>query len=226
MQKSKTNQVRINAGIWRSRLLKFPDMEGLRPTPDRVRQTVFNWLGQDLTGKTCLDLFAGTGAMGFEALSRNAKQVAMIENASIAFKALKQNQELLNAQNCQILNIDALKFLASNTQKFDVIFYITIKDLLPGQYRHLTASQAYALVDQPELGMRRLEHEQTKMPQPRPATRPVTLPKPLRRAAESRYGPRRPESRPRPQPGPRPTSHRSPPPIDNGSQHRTLKDLG
>ena len=120
--KTKTNQVRINAGIWRSRLLKFPDVEGLRPTPDRVRQTVFNWLGQDLTGKTCLDLFAGTGAMGFEALSRNAKSVTMIESANIAFKALKQNQELLNAQNCQILNIDALQFLASNTQKFNVIF--------------------------------------------------------------------------------------------------------
>ena len=114
--------MRINAGIWRSRLLKFPDVEGLRPTPERVRQTVFNWLGQDLTGKTCLDLFAGTGAMGFEALSRNAKRVTMIENSSLAFKALKQNQELLKAQNCQILNIDALQFLASNTQKFDVIF--------------------------------------------------------------------------------------------------------
>ena len=124
MQKtnSKTNQVKINAGVWRSRLLKFPDTKGLRPTPDRVRQIVFNWLGQDLTGKTCLDLFAGTGAFGFEALSRNAKHVTMVENSSIAFKALKQNQELLKAQNCQILNIDALQFLTSNTQKFDVIF--------------------------------------------------------------------------------------------------------
>ena len=145
MQKSKTktNQVRINAGIWRSRLLKFPDVEGLRPTPDRVRQTVFNWLGQDLTGKTCLDLFAGTGAMGFEALSRNAKSVTMVENASIAFKALKQNQELLNAQNCQILNIDALQFLASNTQKFDMIFCDPpyqkdwLTKLLPLLHRHL-----------------------------------------------------------------------------------------
>ena len=95
---------------------------GFRPTPDRVRQTVFNWLGQDLTGKICLDLFAGTGAMGFEALSRNAKSVTMVENASLAFKALKQNQDLLKAQNCQILNMDALQFLASNTHKFDVIF--------------------------------------------------------------------------------------------------------
>jgi 16S rRNA (guanine966-N2)-methyltransferase len=124
---AKTNQVRINAGVWRSRLLKFPDVEGLRPTPERVRITVFNWLGQDLTGKTCLDLFAGTGAFGFEALSRNAKNVTMVENSNAAFKALLQNQTLLYnqlnpAENCKILNQDALQFLANNAQKFDVIF--------------------------------------------------------------------------------------------------------
>ena len=118
----KSNQVRINAGVWRSRLLKFPDVEGLRPTPERVRITVFNWLGQDLTGKTCLDLFAGTGAFGFEALSRNAKSVTMIESARPACDALLQNQIMLKAENCQILNIDALNYLAQNTQKFEVIF--------------------------------------------------------------------------------------------------------
>jgi 16S rRNA (guanine966-N2)-methyltransferase len=125
---SASNQVRINAGVWRSRLLKFPDVEGLRPTPERVRITVFNWLGQDLTGKTCLDLFAGTGAFGFEALSRNAKNVTMVENSRPAYNALLQNQAQLynqtslKAENCQILNQDALIFLANNTQKFDVIF--------------------------------------------------------------------------------------------------------
>lgn len=122
LQKSKTNQVRINAGVWRSRLLKFPDVEGLRPTPDRVRQTVFNWLGQDLTGKTCLDLFAGTGAFGFEALSRNAKSVTMIENSSQAYQSLLHNQTVLGAQNCQILHQDTLVFLNNNAQKFDIIF--------------------------------------------------------------------------------------------------------
>ncbi len=130
LQRSKTkpnqvralNQVRISAGAWRSRLLKFPDVDGLRPTPDRVRQTVFNWLGQDLTGKTCLDLFAGTGAMGFEALSRNAKNVVMIENSNLAYQSLVQNQTLLKADNCQTLNQDALVFLSQNTQKFDIIF--------------------------------------------------------------------------------------------------------
>ncbi len=122
MQKSKTNQVRINAGVWRSRIIKFPDAEGLRPTPDRVRQTLFNWLGQDLTGKTCLDLFAGTGALGFEALSRNAKNVMMVEFSSVAFKSLQQNKTLLQAAAAQILQQDALQFLQHNAQKFDVIF--------------------------------------------------------------------------------------------------------
>lgn len=118
----KQNIVRINAGKWRSRIIKFPDSEGLRPTPDRVRQTVFNWLGQDLTGKTCLDLFAGTGAMGFEALSRNAKQLVMVEYAKPVAMSLKQNQALLEAKHCQIVNMDALQFLTSNQQSFDVIF--------------------------------------------------------------------------------------------------------
>ena len=117
-----SNQVRINAGVWRSRLLKFPDVEGLRPTPERVRQTVFNWLGQDLTGKTCLDLFAGTGAFGFEALSRNAKNVVMVENSGAAYQALLQNQQLLDAKNSQILRQDVLVYLSQNTQQFDIIF--------------------------------------------------------------------------------------------------------
>ena len=114
--------VRINAGIWRSRLLKFPDVEGLRPSPERVRQTVFNWLGQDMTGKTCLDLFAGTGAFGFEALSRNAENIVMVELSKQASKSLSQNQALLKAENCQILNMGAIQFLASNLKQFDLIF--------------------------------------------------------------------------------------------------------
>jgi 16S rRNA (guanine(966)-N(2))-methyltransferase RsmD len=116
------NQVRINAGVWRSRLLKFPDAEGLRPTPERVRQTVFNWLGQDMTGKTCLDLFAGTGAFGFEALSRNARSVVMVEYARTAFQSLMQNKILLNAAQATIVQQDALLFLQQSSTPFDVIF--------------------------------------------------------------------------------------------------------
>ncbi|WP_047514409.1 16S rRNA (guanine(966)-N(2))-methyltransferase RsmD [Methylophilus sp. Q8] len=116
------NQVRLNAGVWRSRILKFPDAEGLRPTSDRVRQTLFNWLGQEMTGKACLDLFAGTGALGFEALSRNASQVTMLELAKAPFQALLQNQRLLGATQAEIRQMDALQFLAQNKQRYDVVF--------------------------------------------------------------------------------------------------------
>ncbi len=75
------NRVRIGGGVWRSRLLRFPEVPGLRPTPDRVRQTLFNWLGQELDGLACLDLFSGTGVMGFEALSRGAEDMVMVEKA-------------------------------------------------------------------------------------------------------------------------------------------------
>lgn len=115
-------QVRINAGIWRSRLIKFPQVAGLRPTPDRVRQTVFNWLGQDLTGKNCLDLFAGTGVMGFEALSRNAKHVVIVESNRLACASLTQNQAMLDTNLCHIFFGDALNFLVQNTEIFDVVF--------------------------------------------------------------------------------------------------------
>jgi 16S rRNA (guanine(966)-N(2))-methyltransferase RsmD len=141
----KQNTVRINAGVWRSRMLKFPDVEGLRPSPDRVRETVFNWLGQDLTGKTCLDLFAGTGAFGFEALSRNAKHVVMVEYSKPASQSLTQNKALLKAEHCEILNMDALQFLANNQQKFDLIFCDPpynkqwLNKLLPVLRAHLNA---------------------------------------------------------------------------------------
>lgn len=114
--------VKISAGLWRSRLLKFPEATGLRPTPDRVRQTVFNWLGQDLTGKVCLDLFSGTGVMGFEALSRGAKSVTLIEKNVLVVKALKDNQRLLHATSADIVQKDALAFLAANVAQFDVVF--------------------------------------------------------------------------------------------------------
>lgn len=116
------NQVRLNAGHWRSRVLKFPDAEGLRPTADRVRQTLFNWLGQDLTGRSCLDLFAGTGALGFEALSRNARQVTLLELARAPYQALLHNKAMLGAEHADIRQQDALAFLAQNRQRYDVIF--------------------------------------------------------------------------------------------------------
>ncbi|MBP8868359.1 MAG: RsmD family RNA methyltransferase, partial [Propionivibrio sp.] len=89
------NTVRIIGGQWRRRLLRFPDSEGLRPTPDRVRETLFNWLGQDLEGLSCLDLFAGSGALGFEAASRGAARVVMVEQSPRVFAALEENARLL-----------------------------------------------------------------------------------------------------------------------------------
>lgn len=150
--------MRINAGIWRSRLLKFTDVAGLRPTPERVRQTVFNWLGQDLTGRVCLDLFAGTGAFGFEALSRHARQVVLVERATPAYHALMHNQAMLGAHAGQMVHQDAEQFLQSNQTKFDVIFcdppfhHGWIPRLLPQLHRHLCddgvlyAEAEYALV--------------------------------------------------------------------------------
>ena len=120
-------QVRIIGGAWRSRMLRFPTVPGLRPTSDRVRETLFNGLGQDLTGKPCLDLFAGSGALGFEALSRNAKSVVMVECDARARAALSANAKLLQAgTRLAIDGSNALQFLrtcvARQEQRFDLIF--------------------------------------------------------------------------------------------------------
>jgi 16S rRNA (guanine(966)-N(2))-methyltransferase RsmD len=102
--------------------LRFGDAPGLRPTPDRVRQTLFNWLGQELHGKRCLDLFAGTGALGFEAASRGAMQVVMVENNAATQLNLQKNAQLLGAEQIEIQRNEALRFLTANTQHFDIIF--------------------------------------------------------------------------------------------------------
>lgn len=117
-----SNRVRIIGGHYRRRLLSFPDSTGLRPTPDRVRETLFNWLGQDLPGWTCLDLFAGSGALGFEAASRGAGRVVMIEREAQAVRALEQNRTLLGANQAEILRADALAWLAGNRETFDLVF--------------------------------------------------------------------------------------------------------
>jgi 16S rRNA (guanine966-N2)-methyltransferase len=117
------NSVRIIGGQWRRRVLRFPDSEGLRPTPDRVRETLFNWLGQALDGQHCLDLFAGSGALGFEAASRGAARVVMVELGSRVLASLNDNAELLKTTaQVEIRRADALQYLASTTAKFDLIF--------------------------------------------------------------------------------------------------------
>ncbi|MFT3849042.1 MAG: 16S rRNA (guanine(966)-N(2))-methyltransferase RsmD [Propionivibrio sp.] len=120
------NTVRIIGGEWRRRVLRFPDAEGLRPTPDRVRETLFNWLGQDLDGLACLDLFAGSGALGFEAASRGAAKVVMVEQSARVAAALDENARLLDAGGrLQIVRADAVKFASSLSAagaRFDVLF--------------------------------------------------------------------------------------------------------
>jgi 16S rRNA (guanine966-N2)-methyltransferase len=115
--------VRIIGGIYRSRRLVFPDAEGLRPTPDRVRVTLFNWLGQDLTGKRCLDLFAGSGALGFEAASRGAAEVTMVENNRAAFRALQENSGKLRCANVALYCEDGVGYARRRgSGRYDVIF--------------------------------------------------------------------------------------------------------
>jgi 16S rRNA (guanine(966)-N(2))-methyltransferase RsmD len=116
------NQVRIIGGEWRRRLLRFPPAADLRPTPDRVRETVFNWLGQTLEGKHCLDLFAGSGVLGFEAASRGARRVVMVERDRAACAALLGNVGALQADNLEVRCQDALKFLNSDRRAFDIVF--------------------------------------------------------------------------------------------------------
>jgi 16S rRNA (guanine966-N2)-methyltransferase len=116
------NRVRIIGGEWRSRLIAFPPSRDLRPTPDRVRETLFNWLGQDLTGETCLDLFAGSGALGFEAASRGARRVVMVERDPAAFRGLQANAAALNAGAVELKRADALEFLRADDGTYDVVF--------------------------------------------------------------------------------------------------------
>ena len=116
------NRVRIIGGDWRSRLISFPSGKDLRPTPDRVRETLFNWLGQDLTGKTCLDLFAGSGALGLEAASRGAKRVVMVEHDPGAFHSLQANVAVLKAAAVELKRAGALEFLRADDGTYDVVF--------------------------------------------------------------------------------------------------------
>lgn len=99
----------------------FPDVEGLRPTPDRVRETLFNWLQAEIGGAHCLDLFAGSGALGFEAASRGAEFVTLVESNMEAVKQLKDNVELLNAP-CVVENKTAQQFIVSNSNQYDMVF--------------------------------------------------------------------------------------------------------
>lgn len=118
-----TGRIRIIGGQWRRRLLPVLDAPGLRPTIDRVRETLFNWLGQDLTGQRCLDMFAGSGALGFEAASRGAAHVLMLERSPQIAQQLRLNCQTLQANTVEIITTDALKYATHlSPQNFDLIF--------------------------------------------------------------------------------------------------------
>jgi 16S rRNA (guanine966-N2)-methyltransferase len=116
------NRVRIIAGKWRSRIVKFPAAAQLRPTPDRVRETLFNWLGQRLDDLACLDLFAGSGALGFEAMSRGARRVVMVERDRAIAEGLRGMARELEAEGLDVEQGDALAWLARGGERFDVAF--------------------------------------------------------------------------------------------------------
>ncbi len=117
-----SGQVRIIAGQWRGRLLRFHAGPGLRPTPGRVRETLFNWLGQSLPGVQCLDLFAGSGALGFEALSRGAAQVIMVERVSATVQQLRAQARALETTQALVVQDEALHWLRHDRQCFDLVF--------------------------------------------------------------------------------------------------------
>jgi 16S rRNA (guanine966-N2)-methyltransferase len=137
---SKSNQVRIIAGQWRGRKIGFPDIDGLRPTSDRIRETLFNWLAPVLPGACCLDLFAGSGALGFEAASRGAARVVMNERNPLVVRALQDSKARLAADQVEVLGGDARSCIANCVGPFDVVFLDP-----PFSQPHLLAEAAHLL---------------------------------------------------------------------------------
>lgn len=114
--------LRIIAGQWRSRKIYFPDLPQLRPTPDRVRETLFNWLMPVISGARCLDLFAGSGALGLEALSRGAAEVVFVDRDRQVHNYLTDTLRMLGAGHGRVVQADALDYLAGPAQAFDIVF--------------------------------------------------------------------------------------------------------
>ncbi len=119
---SKTGQLRIIGGSWRGRKINFVTEPGVRPTPDRIRETLFNWLQTSVAGARCLDLFSGSGALGFEALSRGANEVVMVEQSSAVTQQLRANATLLKTDCVQVEQCSANHYLKRPSQPFDIIF--------------------------------------------------------------------------------------------------------
>jgi 16S rRNA (guanine966-N2)-methyltransferase len=158
-RKSSSNRLRIIGGQWRSRQLSFVEAPGLRPTPDRIRETLFNWLQGDIASARCLDLFAGSGAIAFEALSRYAAEVVLVEMHPKAAQQLRDNLQILEngeTSRGEVVNADALNFLTRDSKPFDLIF-------LDPPYRKGLLPQVLDLIMEKQLltphGLIYLEHE-------------------------------------------------------------------
>lgn len=115
-------KVRIISGQWRRRQLLVPDVDGLRPTPDRVRETLFNWLRDAIEGARCLDLYAGSGALGFEAASRGASKVVLVEKHEAAVASLRKQASELAAEQIEVVHADVTRWLRGTATPFDIVF--------------------------------------------------------------------------------------------------------
>ena len=158
-QKDSNNRIRIIRGEWRSRQLSFIEAPGLRPTPDRVRETLFNWLQGKVPRARCLDLFSGSGAIAFEALSRYAGEVVLVEKHAKVAKQLEENLAILESGNqarSLVVNTDAVKYLEQELEAFDLIF-------LDPPYRKALLPTVLDLIESRSLvkpeGLIYLEHE-------------------------------------------------------------------
>ena len=160
-QKSQAGRLRIVAGNWRSRLLDIADVEGLRPTSERIRETLFNWLAPRMHGARCLDAYAGTGALGLEALSRGAASVMFIEKSPVAAKQLRRNIDVLDARGATVHQHDTLDYLRGTAiGPFDLVFLDPpfADDLVEETCRlldqhNLLAADALVYIELPKIGV-------------------------------------------------------------------------
>jgi 16S rRNA (guanine(966)-N(2))-methyltransferase RsmD len=169
------HEVRLIGGLWKRSKLPVADRPGLRPTPARVRETLFNWLGHDLGGWRCLDAFAGSGALGFEAASRGADEVVLIERDRTLAASLSQSRERLKAEALRVETADALAWMARCApQRFELVFIdppfearlfdralaLALPLLVPQGFVYLEADRAYAAEEASPLGLRLHRHGQ------------------------------------------------------------------
>ena len=144
----RTRILRIVGGTWRGRKLRFPASAAIRPTPDRVRETLFNWLGTRTPGARALDLFAGSGALGLEALSRGASHVTFVEHDEAAVRELRARLTEWQAGDARVERADALHYLAGEVRPFDLVF-------LDPPFASELASEAARMLDEREFFIRK-----------------------------------------------------------------------